>query len=221
MKRKRKIKVKSQYFIGSFLIFLGIVLIASKYISSYYMIHQETQKIENFLLEQATSVELIDEKLDIPEEDSVKHEEIKNDNDRSEDYLAIIEIPKIALRKGLYSKFSKNNNVNKNIEILEDSNYPDYEKGNFILIAHAGNSNISYFQNINQLELQNQINIYYNHEKYIYAVVDKYEVDKTGKVEIKKNPNATSLTLISCKHNTDKQIVVICNLIGKEKFYGI
>ena len=40
-----------------------------------------------------------------------------------------------------------------------------------------------------------------------------YDIEKTGKAEIIKNKNTTTLTLITCRHNTNKQIVIICELV--------
>ena len=40
-----------------------------------------------------------------------------------------------------------------------------------------------------------------------------YDVDKNGKVQIKRNLSKTTLTLITCRHNTEKQIVMILELV--------
>ena len=40
-----------------------------------------------------------------------------------------------------------------------------------------------------------------------------YLIDKTGTAEIIRNKNKSTLTLITCKHNTNKQIIVIAELI--------
>ena len=40
-----------------------------------------------------------------------------------------------------------------------------------------------------------------------------YEIEKTGKANIVRNGNKTTLTLITCKGNEDKQLVVISELI--------
>ena len=44
-------------------------------------------------------------------------------------------------------------------------------------------------------------------------VVDIYDIEKTGTAEIIKNKNTTTLTLITCRHNTNKQIVIICEMV--------
>ena len=40
-----------------------------------------------------------------------------------------------------------------------------------------------------------------------------YDIEKTGTANIIRNKEKTTLTLITCRHNTNKQIVVICELI--------
>ena len=40
----------------------------------------------------------------------------------------------------------------------------------------------------------------------------KITADKTGKINIKRDRNTSTLTLITCRHNTDKQIVIILEL---------
>ncbi len=130
----------------------------------------------------------------------------------NKEYLAIIKIPKINLTRHLYEKGSYMNNVDRNIEILKDSDMPDVDKGNFILAAHNGLSLVSYFKNLDKLDIGDCVNIYYNNKNYQYRISKKYDVLKTGKVEIKKDKSKTSITLITCKEE-DKQLVVIGYLI--------
>ena len=39
-----------------------------------------------------------------------------------------------------------------------------------------------------------------------------YDIEKTGKAQIIRNKNASTLTLVTCRHNTNRQIIVICEL---------
>ena len=39
-----------------------------------------------------------------------------------------------------------------------------------------------------------------------------YDIDKTGKAKIDRDNNTSTLTLITCRHNTEKQIVLIAEL---------
>ena len=89
---------------------------------------------------------------------------------------------------------------------------PNIDKGNLILASHSGNSKISYFKNLNKLKINDDVIIYYQGNDYIYKVKNIYEIEKTGKAIILKNNEKKTLTLITCKHNTNKQIVIICEL---------
>ena len=129
-----------------------------------------------------------------------------------ETYIAVLKIPKIKLEKGLYDLKSANNNVDKNIQIVSGSSMPDIKNSNLILASHSGNAKISYFKNLNKLELNDKVSIDYKGNTYNYSVVNKYEIAKTGQAKIIRNKNTNTLTLITCVHNTDKQLIVICDM---------
>lgn len=115
--------------------------------------------------------------------------------------------------RGLVDSSSSLNNVNYNVEIIKGSTMPNVKNGNLILAGHSGNAKVSYFRNLNKLEKNDKIIIDFNNELYTYNVVNKYEIEKNGKAKIIRNSNETTLTLITCKHNTNKQIVVIAELM--------
>ena len=127
-------------------------------------------------------------------------------------YVGILEIKKIKLKRGFYSIDSNNNNVDKNIMVINSSDMPDVKLGNLILASHSGNSNISYFKNLDKLKMGDIASIYYLKNKYDYKLVNYYEVDKTGVVQIIKNIDVNCLTLITCKKNANKQLVFIFEL---------
>ena len=89
---------------------------------------------------------------------------------------------------------------------------PDKKNSNLIIAGHSGSARISFFRNLNKLTLNDEIFVDYKNDTYKYKVVDIYEIEKTGTAEIIKNKNATTITLITCKHNTNKQIIVIAEL---------
>ena len=144
--------------------------------------------------------------------------DLKTDYSYKENYIAVIEIPTIKLKHGLYKKNSKNNNVNKNIEILDDSSTPDVDGGNVILAGHSGTGRVAYFKNLIDLKYKDQTYIYYDGIKYVYEVVNIYEIEKTGYASIHRNINKNTLTMITCKPNTNKQIVIISELVNKENY---
>ena len=143
----------------------------------------------------------------------------KISSDTKEHYIAILNIPKIKLKKGLYNKKSHLNDVNKNIKILNESVMPNIENGNLILASHSGTSSISFFKNLDKLSINDDLIIYYEKEKYIYKLVNIYKVNKTGSIEIIRNPNRRTLSLITCdKVDKTKQVVYISELDKIESF---
>ena len=137
--------------------------------------------------------------------------------DKLIEYIAILEIPKINLKQGLVRPNSNLNNVNKNIQILTPFNRLDQLGTNLILAGHSGNSKVSFFRNINNLEIGNDIYIYYQNKKYHYKVLKKYEVEKTGKIHVKSNQNKTLLTLTTCSYN-NKQLIILSEQINSFKY---
>ncbi len=124
------------------------------------------------------------------------------------DYMGIIYIPKISLKRYLYDLDSKKNNVDKNIEVLEGSSMPNVAGSNLILAGHNGNTAVGYFRYLYKLSLGDLITINYQGVNYNYKVAKIYDVFKTGKVNIYRDKSKKTLTLITCLGN-DKQLVVI------------
>lgn len=96
---------------------------------------------------------------------------------------------------------------------------PDIEKGNFILASHNGNSSVSYFDNLRKLSGGDEIFVYYKGLKYVYRLVNVYEIPKNGKAELRNDENKTTITLITCKNgDKKKQVIYVGELISKEKW---
>lgn len=132
--------------------------------------------------------------------------------EKKDNVFASVRIPKININRNLYSVNSKNNTVDKNIQIIKESNMPDEVNGNFILAAHSGFSSIAYFHNLYKLEIGDEVFVNYLNNDYKYIVSDKYDVLKTGKVSIKRDKNRSTITMITCK-GEDKQLVVVGYLV--------
>ena len=216
---KRKTKNNNQrkgqlLIVGSFLIIVGIGILGGKIVNNYLDKKQEQDLINDFYEQQeeyVVDVPVMEEEL-VKEEVAVQ-EEKKETTTPNINYIAVIKIPKIGLEKGLASKGSYWNNVNRNIEILSESDMPDVENGNVILAGHSGNSGVSYFRKLNKLQNDDTVSIVYNGKEYKYKMVNSYEIEKNGYAHIVRNAEKSTLTLITCKHNTNKQIVVICELV--------
>ncbi len=216
LKRKNKIKnnkgSKSQLIIvGSLFIILGTLIISGKYLYNYLETRNEEQLIDTFFEEQKEIVE--DTTSEVPEE---KVETEKPQPTKTKiDYFAVIKIPKIGLEKGLANKGSYYNNVNRNILVVKESDMPDKEKGNMILAGHSGSGRTAYFKNLHKLVRDDEVSIFYNGNEYKYKVVNQYDIEKTGTANIVRNAEKNTLTLITCRHNTNKQIIYICELVEK------
>lgn len=213
-KQKKICSKRSQLIIvGSLLIFVGVMLVGGKYFYSYLSKHEEKNKLDKFYE--------IQEEINIDNGINLENNEFQQIKEESivevtnDDYIAVIKIPKINLERGLYSKDSSYNNVDKNIQILKESDYPNIDNGNFILASHSGNAKISFFRNLYKLSLDDEIYIFFNGQEYRYKVVNIYDIEKTGTANIVRNKNKTTLTLVTCRQNTNKQIIVICELVNK------
>ena len=177
---KRKTKNNNQrkgqlLIVGSFLIIIGIGMLGGKIVNNYLDKKQEQDLIKDFYEQQEeyiVDVPVMEEEL--IEEEVVEQEEKKETTTPTINYIAVIKIPKIGLEKGLASKGSYWNNVNRNIEILSESDMPDVEKGNVILAGHSGNSGVSYFRKLNKLQNDDIVSIVYNGKEYKYKMVNSY-----------------------------------------------
>ncbi len=128
------------------------------------------------------------------------------------DYIAVLEIPKINLKRGLVDIDSIYNSIDFNIQILKESIMPNIDNSNLILVAHSGNSNVSFFKDLDKLEILDNVYLYYNNTVYQYEIYDKYEIEKIGSLKLNKNINSKIITLITCKDSTNKQLVYIGKL---------
>lgn len=185
---------------GYTLIILGLVLFIKGYFKEKILEKEEKMLINDFYNQQ-------DEDIEINKD--IKSNLVDSNNMK---YIAILKIPKIKLEKGLFNKDSPYNNVNKNIEILKESTYPDQEKGNFILAGHSGSSKVAYFNDLDKLVIGDVIYIIYKNKEYKYVVNNIYDIEKTGKAEIIRDMSKACLTLITCRRNTNKQIVIVAEL---------
>ena len=96
---------------------------------------------------------------------------------------------------------------------------PNISNSNLILAAHNGNSEVSFFKDLERLNLNDDVYIYHNGNKYHYKIANNYIVKKTGKVNIIRDKTRTTITLITCKNNSDtEQVVYIGYLISKETY---
>ena len=86
-----------------------------------------------------------------------------------------------------------------------------------MIAGHSGNYNNSYFANLYQLVIGDDIIVHYNNANYKYRIVNIYNEKKTGSVRIIRDKEKTTLTLITCTKDDDShQTIYIAELMGIE-----
>lgn len=183
---------------------IGITLFTYNSVYDYYLNMLDKNKVDNYINDSKIKVNIVS----IDNENTINNEEANN-------YLGVISIPKINLEQGFYGIDNPMNNVDKNIELISNSNMPDVENGTLILAAHSGNDRVSYFNKLYKLNIDDEIEIIYNKSKYLYKLIDIYEVEKTGSITLHNINNITSLVLVTCSNfNDNLQVVYISRLVN-------
>ena len=222
LKRTRKnknIDKKEQLIklVASFIFLIGSFMYIGRIAYNYYVELRDYNKAQEFLNIGKEEVEEI--KVDIDEEkikEQPKQEEKKTPN---YNYIGVLEIPKINIKRGFLNIKDKGNNVNKNLQVIKGSDMPNVKNGNLIIAAHSGNSYISYFKNLHKLSNDDVAYVYFNNIKYTYKVAGKYDAEKNGKVTIHRDNKKNTLTLITCSQtDKTKQIVYILELESEENY---
>ncbi len=206
MQRKSK-NLKSQLFkVGFFFLIVGILVFISTPLRKLKDEVYEEMRLAIFQLNinetNNTTINNVNtENLEVTSENTEKAE--ANDKKANYSYIGELSIPKIKLRRGFVSKESRYNNIEYNITVANEANYPDVPLGNFILMAHSGNAYISFFDKLYKLQIGDEASVSYNAVTYNYRLTSIYNQAKTGTVAIYRNPNVKTLTLITCTHNDD------------------
>lgn len=132
--------------------------------------------------------------------------------------IATLIIDDIKLKQDIYSIKSKENTVDKNVQLLKESVLPQNNNESIVfLAAHSGNSNISYFGKLNLLSKKSIIKFNYNNYIYSYLVKNIYSENKDGDIEVNKNFK-NELILTTCNPtDKNKQLIISSKLIKKEK----
>ncbi len=173
-------KLKSIILISSLFIIIGITLKCNNYYQNYKIQKQEINSIANYL-------------------------EHKDNND----FVAILEIPKINLKRGL----KKDSNVDEDITIID---YQRFLNNDIILASHSGNCSICYFNRLDELKNEDIIYLYKDNVKYTYQI---YNIKELKKNSFKIENHNNTITLITChKIKDDIQIIIEAKIINDEEY---
>jgi len=208
----KKEKNKSRFsIIGSFLIIGATSVFLFYNIYNFYINRIEEKQAEEFINNPVVEDTPVIEETTEEVKEEVKKPETYN-------YIGVLEIPKINFKRGFLDIKDKNNNVNKNIQVLENSAMPNVNGGLLVIAGHSGSGRVAFFRNLYKLKETDQIYIYYENIKYIYQVQKYYEETKDGDISIDKNSEST-LVLTTCSQtDKNKQIVIVSKLIDKTNY---
>ena len=127
------------------------------------------------------------------------------DSQNSTEIFGIIKIPKINIKYTIYSTLS-----DEQLKISPCKFYgsnPLYN-GNICIAGHNYNNSI-FFSNIDKLDANDEICIYYMNIKFIYYVTNKYEVNENDLSPIYNyDRNSKELTLVSCNNLNKNRIII-------------
>ncbi len=152
--------------------------------------------------------------LTLNSNNNISPKEQLHTKENKQETIGNIIINKINLNKPLYPINNNKNNIEENIQILKESILPPNKNSIIFLAAHSGTSNISYFNKLNQLKINDIINLTINNKDYIYIIKDIYKQKKNGYININKEKN-NQLILTTCDPINDKYQLII-NCIEKE-----
>lgn len=199
--------------IGIYLIIIGITILGFYFIYNNAINKRNNENVEDYI----NDTSIVNE-VEIEETINEETETSNTQNNNNIAYTAVLEIPKINLKRGVVDSTKNFKSINYAISVDKNSNYPN-EKGNFILYAHSGNSYVSYFRKLNQVDINDEVYVYYNGVKYHYVIENKYDIEKTGKAKVINLKDNRYITLITC--NQDRkgyQTIVIGKFVEQVSY---
>lgn len=207
---KKRISPSVVAIVGAILTLTGGFFISYNYIQSKKVIAYDY--MANVFYEKNKDQKDIASQITESTEGQEQIEEEESDT-YTDEYIGYLIIPKINLQKGFVDKRSSENDVEKNIMVVEGSNYPDVKRGNFIIAGHSGTGWKAFFNELYQLTTGDKAYVTYKGKKYTYTITNIYKQPKTGTIAIYRNYDKTTLTLVTCTNNDDTtQTIYIAEL---------
>ena len=207
-KQEKRISPEMIAIIGSITILIGGFFLSYNYIQSKKVMAFDY--ISNIFYNQNQEIIVSDGEQEVEEEEEDLGEVTNN-------YIGYLSIPKINLKKGFLDKRSPDNDVEKNILVVEGSSYPTKEKGNLILAGHSGTGWKAFFNDLYKLNKGDKAIVTYKGKTYTYKITNIYTQPKVGKIAIYRNYDKTTLTLITCtNHDSTTQTIYIAELQSVE-----
>lgn len=215
---KKSFRKSQLLIIGSFLVFLGILVLSFNHLRAIKdSVFSDMQiAISDSIPDKTEETVEVEKDAEIIINDNTQNTQVQEQSQviNYSKYLGVLEIPRIGLKRGFYGTDSKYNDIQYNVTLVKGSTMPDVPNGNLILMAHSGDAYNSYFNYLYRLNIGNSAYVTYKGKKYQYKLVNVYTVPKVGSVTIVRNYDKTTLTLITCTNNdSTSQTVYILELV--------
>lgn len=214
LNKSKRLKKSQTLLIGSLLIFGGAIFLSSNYLLK--MREEVFSDMKIAMMGPSVPSDSVEQTIDpniIPAQTGETYEE--NYTVDYSVYYGVLEIPKIWLKRGFYNVGSRYNSIKYNVTMVDGSTMPGDGVGNLILMAHSGDSYISFFANLYRLGVGDDCYITHNGVQYHYQIVKIYDVQKSGMMVLNYNPEAMTLTLVTCtKDNDSLQTVYVAEFAG-------
>lgn len=121
-----------------------------------------------------------------------------------------IHIQKISLHEVFYSKESVENTIERHISQLDEASSPHLEDSLFLLAAHSGSGRTAYFEELDKLSLEDEVEIIYDNQHYFYVVDKIWEEEKNGFIHVRKE-KGRQLILTTCSPEKENyQLIISC-----------
>lgn len=216
-----KLNKKTIIYIGLVIILFGLSLIVRDYFLTKRSKAFDEMKNKLFVLTDTETPDYQDAEevvAQIPLEEKVESVAPAKKTQDSQ-YIGNLEIPKIGFKRGFVGLNSKDNHVDKNITVIQGSDYPDVYKGNFIIAGHSGTGYLAFFKDLHLISIGDSTYVNYQGIRYQYKITKKYYQPRIGKIGIFRDYDKTSLTLITCTvGDKSKQTVFIAELVNSQAY---
>jgi len=214
LKKIKRIKKSQALLIGSLFIFGGSIVLSWNYLLT--MREQVFSDMKIAMMDPAPvqNVETVGDTPAPTNSAPSGHYEEQYTIDYSK-YFGVLEIPKIGLKRGFYNVGSQYNNISSNVTLVSGSILPYEGYGNLVLMAHSGDSYISFFAYLYRLGGGDECYVTINGVTYHYRIVNIYQVNKSGAMVMDFNSPKPTLTLVTCTKDNDKaQTVYVAEFVG-------
>lgn len=174
---------------------IGLILIVASLIFKF-----------NSKTEEYKSKKEFKERIKKFEENKEGEEEIKLSNSQ----LALIDIPSLKI-SSVISDGVEDEVIKYYVGHFKETAYPG-QNGNFCVAGHSSNIYSEVFNNLEDINLGDSIEIRTISQKYIYKVSDKFKVSPKDVQVLEQDISKKEMTIVTCTKDGAERFIVKANL---------